>query len=181
MWWWWIINIFFELFDIKINTAFATAHATSTAHISLGNLTPFDGEMPPHLDLHMTNNLYTFINTETVMSFLLIFRHYLHRKLSKCQFLVKPVIEIRRHFRISERYEFNAVLPTSVVYSFTVPHSHHMTWYFPVPVLSENAEHIILISERCNFANVMRTTIQARDSDHRSSVPYGFVVRDICN
>ena len=69
MWWWWIINIFFELFDIKINTAFATAHTTSTAHTTLGNLTPFDGEMPPHLDLHMTNNLRTFFNTETVMSF----------------------------------------------------------------------------------------------------------------
>ena len=149
MWWWWIINIYFELFDIKINTAFATAHTTSTAHIALGNLTPFDGEMPPHFDLQLTNNLhvYTFINTETVMSFWLIFRHYLHRKLSKCQFLVKPVMEILtkwRHFRISERYEFNAVLPTSVVYSFTVPHSHHMTWYFPVLVLSENAENIIL-------------------------------------
>ena len=86
MWWWWIVNIFFELFDIKINTVFAIAQATSTAHIKLGNLTPFDGEIPPHLDLHMTNNLYTFINTETVMSFWLIFRHYLHRKLSKCNF-----------------------------------------------------------------------------------------------
>ena len=171
MWWWWIINIYFELFDIKINTAFATAHTTSTAHIALGNLTPFDGEMPPHLDLQLTSNLYTFINTETVMSFWLNFRHYLHRKLSKCQFLVKPVMEILtkwRHFRISERYEFNAVLPTSVVYSFTVPHSRHMTWYFPVLVLSENAENII-------------RTIKARDSGHRSFVPYGFVVRDICN
>ena len=86
MWWWWIINIVFELFDIKINTAFATAHATSTAHITLGNLTPFDGEMPPHLYLHVTNNLYTFINTGTVMSFWLIFRHYLHRKLSNANF-----------------------------------------------------------------------------------------------
>ena len=144
MWWWWIIDIFFELFDIKINTAFATAHATSTAHITLGNLTPFDGETPPHLDLHMTN---TLINTETVMSFWLIFRHHLHRKLSKCQFVVKPLIEILtkwRHFRISERYEFNAILPMSVVYSFTVPHSRHMTWHFPMLSLSENAENIIL-------------------------------------
>ena len=146
MWWWWIINVYFELFVIKINTAFATAHAISAAHITLGNLTPFDGEMPPHFDLQLTNNLYTFINTETVMSFWLILRHYLHRKLSKCQFLVKPVMEILtkwRHFRISDRYEFNAVLSMSVVLIFTVPHSRHMTWYFPVLVLSENAENII--------------------------------------
>ena len=145
MWWWWIINIFFELFDVKINTAFVTAHATSTAHITLGNLTPFDGEMPPHLDLHMTNNLYNFINTETVMSFWLIFRHYLHRKLSKCQFLVKPVIEILTKWRLSVSVNdmTSMQLPTSVVYSFTVPHSRHMT-YFPVLVLSENAENIIM-------------------------------------
>ena len=29
--------------------------------------------------------------------------------------------------------------------------------------------------------NVIRTTIQARGLGHRSSVPYGFVVRDIGN
>ena len=81
------------------------------------------------------------------MSLWLIFRHYLHRKLSKCQFLMKSVMEILtkwRHFRISERYEFNTVLSTSVVYSFTVPHSRHMTCDCPVLVLSENAEDVIL-------------------------------------
>ena len=103
MWWWWIINIYFELFDIKINTALATAHTTSTAHIALGNLTPFDGDMPPHFDLQLTNSLYTFINTEIVMSFWLSFRHYLHRKLSKCQFLVKRVMEILTKWRHCRR------------------------------------------------------------------------------
>ena len=67
MWWWWIINIYFELFDIKINTAFATAHTTSTAHIALGNLTPFDGEMPPHFDLQLTNNFYQYWNSDVIL------------------------------------------------------------------------------------------------------------------